>query len=85
VSQAPGLSRPQPTAIHEKPSFSGRYWAKALRYNARVYQTYCSRPEMNELVRNEFIPGMRARGMAVDPDLEEYLTGPRYIFDVLEK
>jgi hypothetical protein len=41
VPQGLGLARPQPTAIHQKPSFSAKYWAKALRYYSRIQENYC--------------------------------------------
>ncbi|RYP90017.1 hypothetical protein DL770_003862 [Monosporascus sp. CRB-9-2] len=73
VPQGLGLARPQPTAMHRKPSFSAKYWAKALRYYCRVQEQYYSVPERDEYIAHYFIPVLRERGYRVDSGLEHFL------------
>ncbi|RYP72866.1 hypothetical protein DL771_003904 [Monosporascus sp. 5C6A] len=79
VPQELGLARPQPTAMHQKPSFSGKYWAKALRYYWGVKGQYHSVPRRAEFMAHDFIPWLRERRI-VDSDLEDFLLHPRNPF-----
>ncbi|RYP56020.1 hypothetical protein DL769_009992 [Monosporascus sp. CRB-8-3] len=80
VPQGLGLARPQRTAMHQKPSFSGKYWAKALRYYRRVKEQYHLVPGMDEFIADEFIPWLRNSGRDVDSDLEDFLRHSSNLF-----
>ncbi|RYP24778.1 hypothetical protein DL765_000324 [Monosporascus sp. GIB2] len=74
VPQRLGLARPHPTAMHRKPSFSAKYWAKALRYYHSVEEQYYWVPDDDEFIAYDFIPTLRERGVAMS-DIEDFLRG----------
>lgn len=41
VPRGLGHTRPEPIALHKKPSYSAKYWSKALRYCSRINTSIC--------------------------------------------
>ncbi|KAH8676032.1 hypothetical protein BX600DRAFT_432565 [Xylariales sp. PMI_506] len=73
-------SRLTPTPIHKKPSFSAKYWAKALRYYRRMHEQYCSEPAWKDWLENGFLDDLamlRQRGIEINPESSEDLRRGR--------
>lgn len=66
VPQGFGLARPQPTAMHSKPSFSAKYWGKALMYYLWIKLQYGAEPLLDEYMERDGIASLRAKGYKVD-------------------
>jgi hypothetical protein len=68
-----GLARTQPRCIHEKPSYSGRLWARALAYYSKTQEQYCLDPVNNIFRMRPYIAWLRETGTQIDPVTEAYL------------
>ncbi|KAH8666775.1 hypothetical protein BX600DRAFT_436155 [Xylariales sp. PMI_506] len=73
MPQGLNLARPKPVAIHQKPSFSAKYWSKALRYYCKFTERYDFVPMRIQHVEEreeDHIALLRERGIDVDSGLE---------------
>ncbi|KAI1212997.1 uncharacterized protein F4807DRAFT_308067 [Annulohypoxylon truncatum] len=69
MPQGLGLARTQPTAIHKKPSFSGRYWSKAVRYYTKIVERYLQIPRSHDEVIHmgpQYMARLREAGYDAD-------------------
>lgn len=68
----PWFAKSQPTALHKRPGFSGKYWAKALRYYWRSKERYHRAPWRMEHPMLNVISFLRGRGVDVGSDPGEF-------------
>lgn len=66
MPQGQGQARPEFTAIHQKPSFSAKYWAKGLRYYSRIWEQYHSLPHREDFMAHDYMRMLRQRGMDIN-------------------